>query len=66
LKIDGDLEEVEMFLMAVFYYTPDRFDRKPAVGGKEAQGKMMVKNKKKLRGVEEKKKKTDKIIACSR
>jgi hypothetical protein len=58
LKIDGDLEEVEMFLMAVFYYTQDRFDRKPAVGGiKEAQGKMMMKNKKKLRVVEEKKRK---------
>jgi hypothetical protein len=66
LKIDGDLEEVEMFLMAVFYYTPDRFDRKPAVGGKEAQGKMMVKNKKKLRCLDENKKNTYKLIAWSR
>jgi len=46
LKIDGDLEEVEMFLVAVFYYTPDRdlyhFGRKPAAGGREAQGKIVV------------------------
>jgi hypothetical protein len=46
LKIDGDLERVEMFLVVVFYYTPDHdlyhFGRNPAVGGREAQGKMVV------------------------